>query len=108
MILVLQVAIETLYVLIQTFAYSLILYGMIGFNWKVDKFLYFYYFIFMCFTYFSMYGMMAVALTPGPQIAAIVMGFFMSFWNLFSGFLVPRTVCHKLFLLLSCVIMLNQ
>ncbi|KAM1120131.1 hypothetical protein TB2_044173 [Malus domestica] len=87
-----QVAIETLYVLIQTFAYSLILYGMIGFNWKVDKFLYFYYFIFMCFTYFSMYGMMAVALTPGPQIAAIVMGFFMSFWNLFSGFLVPRTL----------------
>ncbi|TQD75125.1 hypothetical protein C1H46_039353 [Malus baccata] len=87
-----QVAIETLYVLIQTFVYSLILYGMIGFNWKVDKFLYFYYFIFMCFTYFSMYGMMAVALTPGPQIAAIVMGFFMSFWNLFSGFLVPRTL----------------
>ncbi|XP_068310037.1 pleiotropic drug resistance protein 2-like [Pyrus communis] len=87
-----QVAIETLYVLIQTFAYSVILYGMIGFDWKVDKFLYFYYFIFMCFTYFSMYGMMAVALTPGPQIAAIVMGFFMSFWNLFSGFLVPRTL----------------
>ncbi|KAK9939886.1 hypothetical protein M0R45_016566 [Rubus argutus] len=85
-----QVAIETIYVAIQTFVYSCILYSMIGYNWKVEKFLYFYYFIFMCFTYFSMYGMMVVALTPGHQIAAIVMSFFMSFWNLFSGFLIPR------------------
>ncbi|KAB1199715.1 Pleiotropic drug resistance protein 2 [Morella rubra] len=85
-----QVAIETIYVAIQTFVYSLLLYSMIGFHWKVDKFLYFYYFIFMCFTYFSMYGMMVVALTPGHQIAAIAMSFFLSFWNLFSGFLIPR------------------
>ncbi|PRQ33216.1 putative xenobiotic-transporting ATPase [Rosa chinensis] len=85
-----QVAIETIYVAIQTFVYSCLLYSMIGYNWKVEKFLYFYYFIFMCFTYFSMYGMMVVALTPGHQIAAIVMSFFMSFWNLFSGFLIPR------------------
>ncbi|KAL5583156.1 hypothetical protein UlMin_015598 [Ulmus minor] len=85
-----QVAIETIYVAIQTLVYALLLYSMIGFEWKVDKFLYFYYFIFMCFTYFSMYGMMVVALTPGHQIAAIVMSFFLSFWNLFSGFLIPR------------------
>ncbi|KAM7496878.1 hypothetical protein LguiA_021292 [Lonicera macranthoides] len=85
-----QVAIETIYVAIQTFVYSLLLYSMIGFEWTGDKFFYFYYFIFMCFTYFSMYGMMVVALTPGAQIAAIVMSFFLSFWNLFSGFLIPR------------------
>ncbi|PON48574.1 ABC transporter-like [Trema orientale] len=85
-----QVAIETIYVAIQTLVYSLLLYSMIGFQWNVDKFFYFYYFIFMCFTYFSMYGMMVVALTPGHQIAAIVMSFFLSFWNLFSGFLIPR------------------
>ncbi|PRQ33210.1 putative xenobiotic-transporting ATPase [Rosa chinensis] len=85
-----QVAIETIYVTIQTFIYTLLLYSMIGYQWKVVKFLYFYYFIFMCFTYFSMYGMMVVALTPGHQIAAIVMSFFLSFWNLFSGFLIPR------------------
>ncbi|BFG34642.1 hypothetical protein CerSpe_209160 [Prunus speciosa] len=85
-----QVAIETIYVAIQTFIYALLLYSMIGYDWKVEKFLYFYYFIFMCFTYFSMYGMMLVALTPGHQIAAIVMSFFLSFWNLFSGFLIPR------------------
>ncbi|XP_004291541.1 PREDICTED: pleiotropic drug resistance protein 2-like [Fragaria vesca subsp. vesca] len=85
-----QVAIETIYVAIQTFIYSCILYSMIGYTWKVEKFFYFYYFIFMCFTYFSMYGMMVVALTPGHQIAAIVMSFFLSFWNLFSGFLIAR------------------
>uniref|UniRef100_A0A5B7ABS0 Putative pleiotropic drug resistance protein 2-like n=1 Tax=Davidia involucrata TaxID=16924 RepID=A0A5B7ABS0_DAVIN len=85
-----QVAIETVYVLIQTFVYSLILYSMIGFHWTAVKFFYFYYFIFMCFTYFTMYGMMVVALTPGHQIAAIVSSFFLSFWNLFSGFLIPR------------------
>ncbi|XP_062082924.1 pleiotropic drug resistance protein 2-like [Humulus lupulus] len=85
-----QVAIETVYVLIQTFIYSMILYSMIGYDWTPEKFFYFYYFIFMCFTYFSMYGMMVVALTPGHQIAAIVMSFFLSFWNLFSGFMIPR------------------
>jgi len=85
-----QVAIETIYVLIQTFIYSCLLFFMIGYAWKFEKFMYFYYFIFMCFTYFSMYGMMVVALTPGHQIAAIVMSFFLSFWNLFSGFLIPR------------------
>ncbi|CAL5386568.1 unnamed protein product [Camellia sinensis] len=87
-----QVAIETIYVVIQTFIYALLLYSMIGFEWTVVKFFYFYYFIFMCFTYFSMCGMMVVALTPNHQIAAIVMSFVFSFWNLFSGFLIPRPV----------------
>ena len=73
----------------------MILYSMIGYEWKAEKFLYFYYFIFMCFTYFSMYGMMVVALTPGHQIAAIVMSFFLSFWNLFSGFMIPRPVSDQ-------------
>ena len=88
-----QVAIETIYVAVQTLVYALLLYSMIGFHWKVDKFFYFYYFIFMSFTYFSMYGMMVTALTPGHQIAAIDSSFFLNFWNLFSGFLIPRPVC---------------
>lgn len=86
-------AIETIYVAIQTIIYTLILYSMIGFEWKITKFIWFYYYILMCFIYFTMYGMMVVALTPGHQIAAIVMSFFLSFWNLFSGFLIPRPVC---------------
>lgn len=86
-----QVAIETIYVAIQTFIYSLILYSMIGFHWGADTFFWFYFFVFMCFVYFTAYGMMLVALTPNYQIAAIVMSFFLSFWNLFSGFLIART-----------------
>ncbi|MCD7447230.1 Pleiotropic drug resistance protein 2 [Datura stramonium] len=85
-----QVAIETIYVAIQTFIYSLLLYSMIGFHWTAAKFFWFYFFVFMCFIYFTMYGMMLVALTPSYPIAAIVMTFFLSAWNLFSGFLIPR------------------
>ncbi|KAA8516691.1 hypothetical protein F0562_016803 [Nyssa sinensis] len=85
-----QVAIETIYVAIQTFVYTLLLYSMISFEWEAAKFLWFYYYILMCFIYFTMYGMMVVALTPGHQIAAIVMSFFLGFWNLFSGFLIAR------------------
>lgn len=92
--LVLQVSIEIFYVSIQTFIYSLLLYSMIGFEWIVGKFFYFYYYMFMSFNYFSMYGMMVIALTPGPEIAAIVLSFFMSFWNLFSGYLIARPVCN--------------
>ncbi|KAG5243238.1 ABC transporter family protein [Salix suchowensis] len=85
-----QVAIEAIYVAIQTIVYSILLFSMMGFEWTVTKFLWFYYFIFMCFIYFTLFGMMVVALTPAPQIGAICMSFFTSFWNLFSGFLLPR------------------
>ncbi|MBA0767830.1 hypothetical protein Gotri_016685 [Gossypium trilobum] len=86
-----QVAIEIIYTAIQTLIYTLLIYSMIGFEWTPVKFLWFYYYILTCFIYFTLYGMMVVALTPGHQIAAIVMSFFLSFWNLFSGFLIPRT-----------------
>ncbi|KAI3517159.1 hypothetical protein L1887_16368 [Cichorium endivia] len=86
-----QVAIEVAYVCIQTFIYSILLFLMIGFAWSARKFFLFYFFVCMCFTYFTLYGMMLVALTPNYHIAAITMSFFLSFWNLFSGFLIPRT-----------------
>lgn len=86
-----QVAIEAIYVAIQTLIYCLLLYSMIGFDWIAAKFFWFFYFIFTCFIYFTLYGMMVVALTPGHQVGAIVMSFFLSFWNLFSGFMIPRT-----------------
>ncbi|XP_028768416.1 pleiotropic drug resistance protein 2 isoform X2 [Neltuma alba] len=85
-----QVAVEMIYVAIQTLLYSLILFSMMGFSWQVDKFMFFYYFLFMCFVYYTLYGMMTVALTPNPQVAAIIMSFFLSLWNLFTGFIIPR------------------
>lgn len=85
-----QAAIEIPYILIQTIIYSLIVYSMIDFQWAAVKFFWFMFYMFMCFVYFTMYGMMAVALTPGHQIAAIVSSFFYGFWNIFSGFLITR------------------
>ncbi|CAH9117683.1 unnamed protein product [Cuscuta europaea] len=86
-----QGGIEAIYVAVQTIFYCLLIYPMIGFEWNVGKLLWFYYFLYMCFLYFTLFGMMLVALTPGIQFAAIVMAFFLTFWNLFSGFLIPRT-----------------
>ncbi|CAO2824077.1 unnamed protein product [Amaranthus hypochondriacus] len=85
-----QVAIESIYTVIQTLVYAVILYSMIGFEWEIGKFVYFCYFITACFIYFAMYGMMLVSLTPGHEVAGILMGFFLSLWNLFAGFLIPR------------------
>ncbi|XP_050226195.1 ABC transporter G family member 39-like [Mercurialis annua] len=85
-----QAAIEVIYVGIQTLIYCLILFSMIGFEWKVGNFLWFFYFFATSFFYFTMYGMMAVALTPNHQIAAILMSFFIGSWSLFSGFIIPR------------------
>ncbi|XP_054800906.1 ABC transporter G family member 39-like [Prosopis cineraria] len=86
-----QVAVEAIYNAIQSAIYTLLLYSMMGFGWEARKFFWFFYFILMCFLYFTLYGMMIVALTPGHEIASICMSFFLNFWNLFSGFLVPRT-----------------
>ena len=90
-----QVAIETVYNAIQTLACTLLLYSMIGFEWKPTKFFWFYYYIYTCFVYFTLYEMMVVALTQGHQIAAIYMSFFLNFWNLFSGFLLPRPISYS-------------
>ncbi|KAF7830249.1 pleiotropic drug resistance protein 1 [Senna tora] len=86
-----QVAIEIPYILIQTIVYGIIVYAMIGFEWTVTKFIWYLLFMFFTFCYFTFYGMMAVALTPDHNIAAIVSFAFYLMWNLFSGFVVPRT-----------------
>ena len=88
----LQVTIEIIYSAIQAFVYTLILYSMIGFEWKAYKLWWFFYYIFMFLVYFTLYGMMAVALTPGHQIGVIFLYFFLGFWVLFCGFLIPRKV----------------
>ncbi|KAL3646851.1 ABC transporter G member 39 [Castilleja foliolosa] len=86
-----QVAIETIYIAVQTAIYTLLLFSMIGFEWTLVKFVWFYYYIFTSFVYFVLYGMMFMALSPNIPVAAITSSFVLSFWNLFSGFLLPRT-----------------
>ncbi|XP_042498756.1 pleiotropic drug resistance protein 1-like [Macadamia integrifolia] len=86
-----QVIIELPYVLIQALIYGVIVYAMIGAQWTVAKFLWYLYFMYFTLLYFTFYGMMTVAMTPNQNIAAIVSAAFYSIWNLFSGFIIPRT-----------------
>ena len=62
----------------------------------VTKFLWFYYYLLMSFIAFTLSGMATMALTPAPQISAVLIYFFICLWNLFSGFIIPRPVYHSL------------
>ncbi|KAL8521834.1 hypothetical protein ACS0TY_012121 [Phlomoides rotata] len=85
-----QFLIEIPYVFVQSLVYGGIVYSMIGFDYTVEKILWFFYFLFFSLLYFVLYGMMTVAVTPNHNVAAIISSFFYALWNLFSGFIVPR------------------
>nr|GME13818.1 pleiotropic drug resistance protein 1-like [Ipomoea batatas] len=86
-----QVVIELPYLFVQTIIYGVIVYAMIGFEWTVTKFLWYLFFMYFTLLYFTLYGMMTVAVTPNHNIAGIVSSAFYAIWNLFSGFIVPKT-----------------
>lgn len=84
--------IEMPYIFVQTIIYGVIVYAMIGFDWNVGKFFWYLFFMYTTLLYFTFYGMMAVAVTPNHNIAAIVSSAFYAIWNLFSGFIIPISV----------------
>ncbi|ONH93121.1 hypothetical protein PRUPE_8G214400 [Prunus persica] len=86
-----QLTIELLYVFAQAVIYSVLVYAMIGFEWTVAKFFWYLFFMFFTCLYFTFYGMMGVALTPNQHVAGITSNAFYALWNLFSGFIIPRT-----------------
>ncbi|KAF8393294.1 hypothetical protein HHK36_021535 [Tetracentron sinense] len=86
-----QVMIEIPYIFVQALVYGVIVYAMIGFEWTVAKFCWNIFFMYFTLLYFTFYGMMTVAVTPNQNIAAIVSAAFYGLWNLFSGFIIPRT-----------------
>ncbi|KAL7162378.1 hypothetical protein ACSBR2_042793 [Camellia fascicularis] len=86
-----QVIIALPYVFAQAAVYGVIVYAMIGFEWTVTKFFWYLFFMYFTLLYFTLYGMMAVAVTPNHHIAAIIASGFYSMWNIFSGFIIPRT-----------------
>ncbi|VAI78339.1 unnamed protein product [Triticum turgidum subsp. durum] len=85
-----QVVVELPYVLVQSLAYGVIVYAMIGFQWDTKKFCWYLYFMYFTLLYFTYYGMLAVGLTPSYNIASIVSSFFYGVWNLFSGFVISQ------------------
>uniref|UniRef100_A0A0E0MGP8 ABC transporter domain-containing protein n=1 Tax=Oryza punctata TaxID=4537 RepID=A0A0E0MGP8_ORYPU len=85
-----QVCVEIIYNILQGILYTTIIYAMIGYDWKADKFFYFMFFIVASFNYFTLFGMMLVACTPSAMLANILISFVLPLWNLFAGFLVVR------------------
>ncbi|CAL5435368.1 unnamed protein product [Camellia sinensis] len=73
-------------------SYGVIVYAMIRFEWTVAKFLWYLFFMYSTLLHYTFYGMMTVAVTPNQNIASIVSVALYSTWNLFSGFIIPKTV----------------
>nr|QVT92310.1 ABC transporter [Salvia miltiorrhiza] len=86
-----QVVVEVPHILSQTLIYGVIVYAMIGFEWSAVKFFWYIFFTYFTLLYFTLYGMMAVAVTPNHNIAAIVSSAFYGIWNIFSGFIIPKS-----------------
>ncbi|KAM6585867.1 hypothetical protein CsatB_012869 [Cannabis sativa] len=87
-----QVIIEIPYNFVQATLYTIIVYTMIGFELNLVKFIWNLFFTFFTLSYYTYYGMMTVAATPNYHIASVVSSAFYGIWNLFSGFVIPRTV----------------
>ncbi|KAL5538741.1 hypothetical protein UlMin_046004 [Ulmus minor] len=85
-----QVMVEIPYIFCQAAVYCVLVYAMIGFEQTAEKFFWYLFFAFFSMLYFTLYGMMAVAVTPNLNLAAIVSTAFYGIWNLFSGFLIPE------------------
>ncbi|EEE56847.1 hypothetical protein OsJ_06460 [Oryza sativa Japonica Group] len=85
-----QASVEFIYNIIQGILYTVIIYAMIGYDWKASKFFYFLFFIVSSFNYFTFFGMMLVACTPSALLANILITFALPLWNLFAGFLIFR------------------
>ncbi|CAL5199946.1 unnamed protein product [Lathyrus oleraceus] len=90
-----QVVCEIPYVFVETIYFAFIVYAMVGFEWKVEKVLWFIFVSFFSFLYFTYYGMMTVSITPNHQVASIFGAAFYGLFNLFSGFFIPRPKIPK-------------
>ncbi|XP_022959810.1 pleiotropic drug resistance protein 1-like isoform X1 [Cucurbita moschata] len=86
-----QVTIELPYIFSQSLMYCIIVYAMMGYEWSFTKVLWFFFFMFFTFLYFTYYGMMTIAATPSYHIGMIISTAFYGMWNLFCGFIIPRT-----------------
>eukprot|EP00897_Mesotaenium_endlicherianum_P001116 jgi/Mesen1/11004/ME000098S10399 len=90
-----QGLIEIPYIFTQCLLYCVIVYPLIHFEMTAIKFFWFVCFAFLTLMYFTFYGMMAISLTPNDQLSIVLSIFFFGFWNIFSGFLIPRPAINQ-------------
>lgn len=86
-----QGIVEIPYLIVQSVAYSLITYFMIGFEMNPNKFFWFFFFILLNLTAFTYFGIMSINLTPAVQIGTVLTAFFFTTWNFLCGFLIAPT-----------------
>ncbi|GMI91873.1 pleiotropic drug resistance 12, ATP-binding cassette G40, PLEIOTROPIC DRUG RESISTANCE 12 [Hibiscus trionum] len=86
-----QVVVELPYIFVQAMTYGSIVYSMMAFKWTAAKFLWYVFFMYFTLLYFTFFGMMTVAMTPNFHITGSISAAFYAIWNLFTGFLIPRT-----------------
>ncbi|XP_024544542.1 pleiotropic drug resistance protein 1 isoform X1 [Selaginella moellendorffii] len=84
-----QVIIELPHVFLQAVLHVAITYPAVNLEWTAAKFMWNLFFVYFSFLIFTFYGMMAVAITPNEQIAAVISSAFYLVWNLFSGMVIP-------------------
>ncbi|KAL6840735.1 hypothetical protein ACP4OV_029599 [Aristida adscensionis] len=82
--------VEFVYNAAQGILYTILIYAMIGYEWKAEKFFYFLFFIIASFIYITTYGAMLVTCTPSQMLASILVSFTLTQWNIFAGFLITR------------------
>ncbi|EIE25913.1 ATP-binding cassette transporter [Coccomyxa subellipsoidea C-169] len=82
--------VEVMYNMFQAILYSSIVYFMVGFSSSAGSFFWFAFFMFATLQYCTMYGIMAVAVTPNLMMAAVLSSAFFAMWNLFAGFIIPK------------------
>ncbi|KAL6656651.1 hypothetical protein ACP70R_004431 [Stipagrostis hirtigluma subsp. patula] len=82
--------VEFVYNAAQGILYTILIYAMIGYEWKADKFFYFLFFIIASFVYITTYGAMLITCTPSQMLASILVSFTLTQWNIFAGFLITR------------------
>jgi hypothetical protein len=80
-----QVLVEVPYSVIQALLYGVITYALICFEWTAAKFWYYILFTVLVILFFTYYGEMAVAISPNPQLAAIMSSAVYSIWFIFAG-----------------------
>ncbi|XP_038702837.1 pleiotropic drug resistance protein 3-like isoform X2 [Tripterygium wilfordii] len=85
-----QVIVEVPYLFVETVIFVIITYPMMGYYGSAYKVFWYFYAMFCTLLYFNYLGMMLVSLTPNFMVAGILSSVFYTFFNLFSGFLIPQ------------------
>ena len=62
---------------------------------RAGSFCWFAFFMFATLQYCTLYGVMAVSVTPNLMLAAVLSSAFYSMWNLFAGFIIPKPVLRR-------------